>query len=125
MADAPQTPVQTPVPKIIQSIFWPVSVWPSFGHMEAHPADDYVERTTPIMSTAVGFWICAGSVLALWLASQTGILARIDIDGVTGSAVRVPTRGVDVALGVLMFFLPLLYIAGFWMFHSREDDYPN
>ena len=113
-----------PINRFIQAVFWPVSVWPSFGHMPAHAADDYVERTTPIMGTAVGFWICAGGILALWLAAQTGILTRIEVDGVLHTG-RAFSHGTDTALGVLLVFLPLLYLIGFWMFASREEDYPN
>ena len=116
--------VPGPTNRLIQSIFWPVSVWPSFSHMEQHAADDYVERTTPILSTALGFWICAGGVFAIWLADQTGILVSGDVGGAHQSG-RVFPHGWDTAFGMLSVFLVLLYVIGFWMFASREDDYPN
>ena len=129
MSDTPETPkaaanIPGPTNRLIQAIFWPISVWPSFTHMEEHPADDYVERTTPILSTALGFWICAGAVFAIWLADQTGILVRIEAAGVSSTGYAFP-RTWDSAFGVLSMFLLVLYVTGFWMFASREDDYPN
>jgi len=34
-------------------------------------------------------------------------------------------RGGDTALSVTLFFAAVLYVAGFWMFANREEDYPN
>ena len=110
--------------KLLQSIFWPVSVWPSFQHMKHHAADDYVERTTPILGTAAGFWLCAVALAVLYLITYAGVPTRLDVDGVSQAA-RVTWRGGEQAVGVLLFFLPILYAVGFWMFFSREEDYPN
>lgn len=109
--------------KLLQSIFWPISVWPSFTHVEEHPADDYVERTTPIIGTAIGFWACAGALIAMWLINLP-VMTSVEAEGATLGA-RVNSLGGDTARQVLLFFLPLLYVAGFWMFAQREDDYPN
>lgn len=122
-----EQPVQTPVPKIIQCIFWPIALWPSFGHMKNHAADDYVGRTSPLMGTAIGFWVCAVALLLLWVTTKTGILVTVDAGSAgaeSGNATFI-SRATTVGTGVLMFFLPLLYIIGFWMFSSREDKYPN
>lgn len=109
--------------KLLQSIFWPIAVWPSFTHVEEHPADDYVEQTTPIIGTAIGFWACAGALIAMWLMGMP-VLTNFQADGATLDA-RTTPQGGETARQVLLFFLPVLYIAGFWMFARREDEYPN
>lgn len=103
--------MKNPPNKLLQSIFWPISCLPSFGHIPKHSDDDYVGRTSPLLGTAFAFWICAAAVLALWLISN----GTIDIRW----------RGTETGLGVLTLFLVVLYIAGFWLFANREDDYPN
>jgi hypothetical protein len=104
-------PAKQPVNKWIQSIFWPLSVLPSFQHIPNHSADDYVGRTSPLLGTAFAFWIVTiGAVIITLMAN--GVL-----DGAW--------RGIDTAVTVSWLFAGALYIAGFWMFASREDIYPN
>lgn len=105
--------MKRPPNKLLQSIFWPISCLPSFGHIPKHSADDYVGRTSPLLGTAFAFWIFGASTLALWLASNGIIFGRLT------------WRGADTALGVLTLFVLVLYVAGFWQFANREDDYPN
>jgi hypothetical protein len=109
--------------KLVQSIFWPISVWPSFTHVEEHPADDYVEQTTPIIGTAIGFWACVGGLLILWLLNLPQ-LNNVVVEGVS-LRTSLSSRAGDTAFQVLLFFLPVLYVAGFWMFAQREEEYPN
>ncbi len=101
-----------PVNKWIQSIFWPISVLPSFGHIPKHSTGDYVGRTSPLLGTAFAFWI---------VAIATVVIALI-ANGVIGG---MAWRGIDTAFNVALLFTGVLYIAGFWMFASREDVYPN
>lgn len=102
---------QQPVNKWIQAIFWPLSVLPSFQHIPKHSADDYVGRTSPLLATALAFWI---------VAIATIIMALI-LNGVLDWNVS----GIDEGFGVAVVFTIVIYIAGFWMFASREDVYPN
>lgn len=101
-----------PVNKWLQSIFWPISVLPSFGHIPKHSTGDYVGRTSPLLGTTFAFWIVAIGTIVLWLIAN-GVL---DIQ---------PWRGIDAALTVAYLFTGVLYIAGFWQFFSREEQYPN
>jgi hypothetical protein len=103
---------QQPVNKWIQSIFWPISVLPSFQHIPKHSTGDYVGRTSPLLGTAFAFWIAAIGAIVLAL-----------IDG--GVLPQWSWRGIDTALSVVLLFVAVLYVAGFWMFASREDQYPN
>lgn len=101
-----------PVNKWIQAIFWPISVLPSFQHIPNHTTGDYVGRTSPLLGTAFAFWIVAiGAVVIALIAN--GVLSDL------------AWRGIDTALSVVIFFVAVLYVAGFWMFANREEDYPN
>lgn len=101
-----------PVNKWVQAIFWPISCLPSFQHIPQHAADDYVGRTSPLLGTAFAFWIAAIGAIILALIAN-GVLAQWS------------WRGVDGTLSVVLFFIAILYVAGFWMFANREDEYPN
>ena len=101
-----------PVNKWVQAIFWPISCLPSFQHIPKHSADDYVGRTSPLLGTAFAFWIAAIGAVVLELIVN-GVLAQWS------------WRGVEGTLSVVLFFIAVLYVAGFWMFANREDDYPN
>lgn len=99
---------------------WPLTIWTSLTHLEEHPADDYVERTSPIVATAIAFWIGV-VLLAITLAMQGGG----PLVGVGEEAVRLAPRWTAVASGVLWFFLPLVYAVGFWLFTSRDEAFPR
>jgi hypothetical protein len=101
-----------PVNKWIQSIFWPISVLPSFQHIPNHPTGDYVGRTSPLLATTFGFWILAAGAVFVTLIAN-GVLPDL------------AWRGLDVAKTVTYFFLAALYVIGFWLFFSREEIYPN
>jgi hypothetical protein len=103
---------QKPVNKWIQSIFWPISVLPSFQHIPNHPTGDYVGRTSPLLGTAFAFWIVAIATIVV------ALIANGTLPGWYWS-------GVGVAQTVTVFFLAILYVVGFWLFFSREEIYPN
>jgi hypothetical protein len=104
-------PEKQPVNKWVQAVFWPISVLPSFQHIPKQ-SGDYVGRTSPLLGTAFAFWIAAIGAIVLWLI-DSGVLAQWS------------WRGVDTALSVVLLFVLVLYIIGFWLFASREEDYPN
>jgi hypothetical protein len=84
----------------IGSALWPFSVWTSFAHFGEHAADDYVERTAPIVAVAIAFWIIVGAIIALLLSAAHPSWLR-----------------------VLLFFLPVTYLIGFSIYSSREDKF--
>lgn len=99
--------------KWLQSVFWFISCLPSFQHIPKHAADDYVGRTSPLLGTALAFWIGAIAAIALALIANDVIPGDIS------------WRSMDTVQSVVWLFLGVIYIAGFWMFANREDDYPN
>lgn len=102
-----------PVNKWVQSIFWFISALPSFAHIPKHTADDYVGRTSPLLGTVFAFWIVGIATFVLWLIAN-GTLEQWS----WGSSVQ-------TALSVALVFTVVLYIAGFWQFLTREEQYPN
>jgi hypothetical protein len=102
-----------PVNKWIQSIFWPISVLPSFQHIPQHSTGDYVGRTSPLLGTCFAFWAAAIATIVIWGIANNVFLGEYS------------WRGIDTAFGVVALFTLVLYIAGFWMFLSREEEYPN
>lgn len=109
--------------RLMATALWPLSVWPSIFNMDKHPADDYAERTFPLLATAVAFWVCVG--LLVYVALQTGTLVSIgDEDGLAIQA-RMTPRWVDGVSGVLWFFLPALYIIGLWLYAARDEAFPR
>jgi hypothetical protein len=108
--------------RFLGAALWPVTVWSSLGRLEEHPADDYVERTSPIIATAVAFWICAlALIFVAYVSGGLNVLA----DGVDGDTVTMAPRWASAASGVLWFFLPVIYIIGLWLFTSRDEAFPR
>jgi len=101
---------------------WPLTIWPSLSRLQDHGGDDYVERTFPIIATAIGFWLCAG-VLAVVAYSAGGfnVLSGEDDAGI----VSMSLRSGNVISGVLWFFLPVIYIIGLWLYTAREEAFPR
>ena len=110
--------------RFLDSVLWPASIWTSLTHLEEHPADDYVERTSPIVATAIAFWIGALGLVALW-ATQGAVFGGVDVDGVGQSNVHLSRRSLDTLTSVLWVFLPVVYVAGFWMFTARDEKFPR
>lgn len=86
--------------RLINAAMWPVTVWMSFAHFNDHAADDYVERTAPIVAVAIAFWLMTGAALALWLVN-----------------------GPINVFSVLLVFLPVIYVIGLAMFSAREEKF--
>jgi hypothetical protein len=104
--------------RLVNAALWPLTVWSSLGHLEEHSADNYVERTTPIVATAVCFWVCLAALIVL--ANPPLMHSALSVDGAAPVTVffrRVPME----AITTLWFFVPALYAIGFWLFSTRED----
>lgn len=108
--------------RFLSAAAWPLTIWSSLTQFGSHPADDYVERTFPIVATAVAFWACVAALLyfALTSAGGAGIFVAGGDDGETARLVR---RGGMQFLDVLWFFTPVLYVIGFWLFTAREERF--
>jgi hypothetical protein len=108
--------------RLLSAAFWPLTIWPSISNFEKHPADNYAERTFPLIATAIGFWICVALLTTTLM--QGGLAAFSGFDGATVSA-RISPGWADGVSGVLWFFLPALYIIGLWLFVKRDEAFPN
>src|SRR5262249_11114023 len=108
--------------RFLNAALWPVSVWTSFAHLDEHPADDYVERTSPIVATAIGFWVCAAAYAALWWLNRDGGLATVQTDSGVQVVRLFDTHRQD-AESVLALFLPFIYVVGLWMFTARAEKF--
>ncbi|MEQ1619571.1 MAG: hypothetical protein ABL883_14650 [Terricaulis sp.] len=109
--------------RFLRAAFWPLAIWSSLTHLEEHPADDYVERTSPIVATAVAFWLCAAALaVAIWLG-----LGRVQVfgDGDSDVSARVVPAWTGAASEALWVVTPLLYAIGFWLFTARDEAYPR
>ncbi|MGE0596566.1 MAG: hypothetical protein AB7P07_09370 [Hyphomonadaceae bacterium] len=102
--------------RFLTAALWPLAVWTSFTRFNDHAADDYVERTFPIIATAICFWICVAAVL---LFGGGGTFAVFDEAG----AIETVRRSAPAAIGALWLALPVLYVIGFWLFTAREERY--
>lgn len=109
--------------RYLAAALWPLSIWPSLLQFEKHGADDYVERTFPIVATAIGFWVCVGLLMAMLV--QGGV-ANVSLgDGGSDIVARYTPRWADGVSSVLWFFLPALYVIGLWLFAKRQDIYQS
>lgn len=108
--------------RLFSALLWPFTIWTSLTHLEEHPADDYVERTSPIVASAIGFWVCLIALVLLANPTAIAIGGMFD-DGEEVTALVRRTPGAIV--GVLWFFLPLIYLIGFWLFTTRDEAYPR
>lgn len=108
--------------RFIGAVAWPLTIWTSLTKLENHPADDYVERTSPIVATAVAFWLCFIALIVFANPVVTAIGGSVDGGEVVQQFVR---RVPGSIVGVLWWMTPVLYIAGFWMFTSRDEAFPR
>lgn len=104
--------------RFIGAALWPVSIWASLTHLDEHPVDDYIERTSPIVATAIGFWIGVAALVALLVAAGTGLTIFGDYD-----TVSVLRRAPTAALDALWIMVPVVYVIGLWLFTAREERY--
>ncbi|MBS0383762.1 MAG: hypothetical protein JSS00_00260 [Proteobacteria bacterium] len=108
--------------RFANAALWPLTIWTSLTHLEEHPADDYVERTSPIVATAVAFWVC---LVALVIFANPAVVAvGGGIDGETG-VFELVRRTPIVVVDVLWFFTPTLYLIGLWLFTARDEAFPR
>jgi hypothetical protein len=109
-------------PRFLSSAAWPLTIWTSLTHFRDHPADDYVERTFPIVATAIAFWFCLLLLAYFATSGASGVAIGME-DG--EAAVRLSRRGAAVLSSVLWIFLPALYAVGLWLFNAREERFPR
>lgn len=109
--------------RFLNAAAWPLTIWTSLTHLEEHSADDYVERTSPIVATAIAFWVCLAALLVLANPAVTAIGGLWDDGGeaVTTFVRRTPGAIVDV----LWLITPVLYVIGFWLFTARDEAFPR
>ena len=105
--------------RLLNAVFWPFTIWASLSHLDDHPADDYVERTSPIVATAVAFWICAIAAIAIQLWTSGVVIVGEE----AGETIR-RVRNSDMS-GVFWFFLPVVYLVGFWLYTLRDEAFPR
>jgi hypothetical protein len=108
--------------RFLSAALWPLTIWSSLTHLEEHPADDYVERTSPIVASAIAFWVCLIALLMLANPVTTSIGGIVE-DG--GEAIAVVRRSAGSIVGVLQVFTPVIYAFGFWLFTARDEAYPR
>jgi hypothetical protein len=106
--------------RFLNAAAWPLTIWTSLTHLEEHPADDYVERTSPIVASAVAFWLCFIGLLVLANPAITAIGGSVDEDEAVLQLVRHVPGSI---VGVLWFFTPVVYVIGFWLFASRDEAF--
>jgi hypothetical protein len=107
--------------RFLNAALWPLSIWTSLTNFGKHPADDYVERTSPIVATAVGFWLGVVALVVLAAPSVQTVVGSIGGEDAVAMVSRTPTAVVDV----LWFFVPVLYVIGFWLFTARDEAFPR
>lgn len=110
--------------RFASAALWPLTIWTSLGHFGEHPADDYVERTSPIVAAAIGFWLCLGAYVLLSLGLQQSRGAAVSGEEFE-YVLRFFDRRWETLASVLLYFLPVIYVIGFWMFTAREERYPR
>lgn len=108
--------------RFLNAAAWPLTIWTSLSHLDDHPADDYVERTSPIVATAIAFWLCFIALIVLANPAVTAIGGLLD-DG--SEVVTFVRRAPGAIVDVLWFITPVLYVIGFWMFTSRDEAFPR
>lgn len=108
--------------RFLFAAFWPVTIWSSLTHLEEHPADDYVGLTSPIVATAIGFWICLACYVALNVTAAR--VAIIDVEGEQFLMAFVH-RWRETSVAVLGLFLLFLYAIGLWLFTVRDERFPR
>ena len=108
--------------RFLNAACWPLTIWTSLSHFDDHAADDYVERTSPIVASAVGFWIC---LIALVIFANPAVVAvGGGGNGETG-VFELVRRTPIVVVNVLWFFTPTLYLIGLWLFTARDEAFPR
>ena len=110
--------------RVLGAAAWPLTIWSSLTRLEDHPVDDYVERTSPIVASAIAFWVCV-ALLAFTLSMSGGPTITLGDVGVDEANLRLVPRWPAVATPVLLLFLGAIYIVGCWLFNAREEEFPG
>ena len=108
--------------RFVNAALWPLTIWTTLGRFEEHSADDYVERTSPIIATAVAFWACLIALVIFANPAVVGVGGGLEGEENVFEFVR---RTPIVVVNVLWFFTPVLYLVGFWLFTWREEAFPR
>ena len=108
--------------RFLNAAAWPLTIWTSLSNFGDHPADDYVERTSPIVATAIAFWVCFIALLLLANPAVTTVGGLLDDGEEVLTFVR---RTPGEVVGVLWFFTPVIYVIGFWLFTARDEAFPR
>jgi hypothetical protein len=103
--------------RFINAAAWPLTIWTSLSHLDDHPADDYVERTSPIVATAVAFWLC---FIALIVLANPAVMAVGGLADDGSELVTFVRRTAPSSASLIV--TPVLYAIGFWMFTARRGD---
>lgn len=109
--------------RFASALLWPITIWTSFAHLDEHPADDYVERTTPIAALSVAFWLALAGYVVLTLALQQRIALVAQEDALV--QLRYSDNRWRPLADVILYFLPAIYALGLWLFTSREAHFPG
>jgi hypothetical protein len=109
--------------RFLNAALWPLTIWLSLTHLEEHPADDYVERTSPIVATAIAFWVCLAALMVFATPHVMSVGGLFEEGG--EAAMQVVRRSPGVIVDVLWFFTPALYVLGFWLFTARDEAFPR
>ncbi len=110
----------TPV-RLFNALLWPLTIWGSLTHLEEHPADDYVERTTPIAASAIAFLVGLAALVIFANPGVTHIVGGADGEEMIGRM----RRNWSTIVSVLYFFVPLIYLVGFWLYTARDERFPR
>ena len=108
--------------RFLNAAAWPLTIWTSLSRLDDHPADDYVERTSPIVATAIAFWLC---FIALIVLANPAVIAVGGLADDGSELVTFVRRTPGAIVGVLWLATPVLYAVGFWMFTSRDEAFPR
>jgi hypothetical protein len=110
--------------RFLSAVLWPFTVWLSFSQFDRHGADDFVERTSPIVAFAVVFWLCAAGLAGLWYLIHPGSFVVVSVEGIEQSA-RLVRRWPQIMTNVLGLLTPAIYAIGFWMFTARAERFAD
>jgi hypothetical protein len=111
--------------RFLGAVLWPISIWTSLTHLEEHPADDYVERTSPIVASAIAFWLCAALLIITLSMSGGPIITLLGDSGAEEATLQVAPRWTSVATPVLVLFLGAIYVIGWWLYAARDEEFPR
>lgn len=108
--------------RFINAAAWPLTIWTSLTHFEEHAADDFVERTFPIVASAIAFWLCFIALIVLANPAVVAIGGGMEDEASVSTFIR---RAPGAVVDVLWFITPVIYVIGFWLFTARAERFPR